>query len=243
VTPAPEALAAAVRHGFEPERNPRRAAGAQAYLKTTMPFYGLSAAVLRRVCRQAFADHPLSTAADWRTAIAVLWDRAEHREDWYAAIELARHKPYQRFLSLALLPLCRRMIREGAWWDTVDAWSVCVGALLERYPDQMNRTLRAWARQDDRWLRRTAIIAQTRRRDQTDLELLAACIEPSLESREFFLRKAIGWALRELAKGNPALVRKLLATYGDRLSPLSRREALKGFAFVERHGLLRHHKR
>ena len=96
------------------------------------------------------------------------------------------------------------------------------------YPDRIKPTLRAWARYDNIWLRRVAIISQTGFKEQTDTVLLYDCIAPSVESTEFYLRKAIGWALREFAKTNPAEVKRYLAAEGDRLAPLSKREALKG---------------
>ena len=99
-------------------------------------------------------------------------------------------------------------------------------------------TLRAWSRHENLWLRRVAIISQISFREQTDVALLRDCIAPSLQSPEFWLRKAIGWALREHAKANPEDVRQYLEAHQTELSPLSRREALKGFTFVKRHGTL-----
>jgi 3-methyladenine DNA glycosylase AlkD len=120
------------------------------------------------------------------------------------------------------------MIVTGAWWDYVDALAAHrVGALLRRFPDPMRETMLEWSRSDDLWKRRTSIICQNRFKAETDLDLLYACIEPSLESREFFLRKAIGWALRQYAWTDPAEVARYVAAHADRLSGLSQREALK----------------
>ncbi len=178
-------------------------------------------------------------AADWRRIIAELWDLATHREERYAAIELAAYPPYQRFISLASLPLYRRMIQEGAWWDYVDSLAHRVAVLLATYPDRIKPTLRAWARHENIWLRRVAIISQIGFREQTDVALLHDCIAPSLGASEFWLRKAIGWALREHAKANPEDVRQYLEAHQAELSPLSRKEALKGFSYVKRRGTLR----
>ena len=87
--------------------------------------------------------------------------------------------------------------------------------------------LREWAVDEDRWLRRTSVIAQLLAKDRTDLDLLSTAIDANLDDRDFFLRKAIGWALRQHARTDPQWVRTFVADRGDRLSPLSRREALK----------------
>ncbi len=236
-------IAKAIRTQLARHKNATAAAGAKAYMKSAMPFYGVAAPQLRKICGEVFAAHPISMAADWRRIIAELWDQATHREERYAAIELAAHPPYQRFISLASLPLYRRMIQEGAWWDYVDSLAHRVAVLLATYPDRIKPTLRAWARHENIWLRLAAIISQISFREQTDVALLQDCIAPSLKAPEFWLRKAIGWALREHAKANPDGVRRYLETHQGELSPLSRREALKGFTFVTRHGTLSKTKR
>ncbi len=119
------------------------------------------------------------------------------------------------------------LIVTGAWWDLVD-WvaSHRVGPLVRAHP-RLKRTMRAWARDRDLWKRRTAIIHQLGFKAETDTGLLVAAIEPSLDRKEFFLRKAIGWALREYAKTDPAWVVAYVEEHRERLSPLSQREALK----------------
>lgn len=232
-------IAKAIRAQLSRHKDPKAAAGAKAYMKSEMPFYGVAAPELRKICGAVFEAHPISMAADWRRIIAELWDLATHREERYAAIELAAYPPYQRFISLASLPLCRRMIQEGAWWDYVDSLAHRVAVLLATYPDRIKPTLRAWARHENIWLRRVAIISQVGFREQTDVGLLHDCIAPSLQAPEFWLRKAIGWALREHAKANPEDVRQYLMAHQADLSPLSRKEAMKGFIFVKKHGTLR----
>jgi len=229
-------LTVPIRAALARAGNPTRAKGAQAYMKSTMPFHGVAVPEMRRLVRDIFDSHPIGMAADWRQAIGDLWDQATHREERYAAIELAAHPPYQRFISLAVLPLYRRMIQEGAWWDLVDGLAARVAVLLATYPDRLKPTLRAWARNDNIWLRRVAIIAQVSFRDATDSQLLWDAIAPSLGSSQFFLRKAIGWALREHAKARPDEVADYLARHGPELSPLSRREAMKGLAHFKRRG-------
>jgi 3-methyladenine DNA glycosylase AlkD len=120
------------------------------------------------------------------------------------------------------------MIVTGAWWDYVDVLATHrLGDLLRAHPASMARTLRGWSRGRDLWKRRSAILAQLHFKQDTDLPLLYSCIEPSLASKEFFLRKAIGWALRQYAWTDPAEVRRYVRANEGHLSPLSRREALK----------------
>jgi 3-methyladenine DNA glycosylase AlkD len=96
----------------------------------------------------------------------------------------------------------------------------------------MRKTMLAWSRCPDMWKRRVSIICQLKRREETDLDLLYACIEPSIASKEFFLRKAIGWALREVAWTNPEEVIRYVSQNESRLSGLSQREALKNVARI-----------
>ena len=123
------------------------------------------------------------------------------------------------------------MITTGAWWDYVDSIaSQRIGELLQRYPKEMRAILRNWAASDDIWKRRSAILAQLKFKGDTDLKLLYACIQPSLARPEFFLRKGIGWALRQHAWTDPKEVIRYVKANEQRLSPLSKREALKNLS-------------
>lgn len=157
-----------------------------------------------------------------------LWREATHREERYAAIELCAARRYRAFDSLEMLPVYEEMIVTGAWWDYVDAISTHrLGGLLRAHPTPMKRTIRAWSRCDDLWKRRSAILSQLHFKSETDLDLLYECIERAVDEKEFFLRKAIGWALREYSKTDAAEVRRYVKANRARLSPLSQREALK----------------
>ncbi len=123
------------------------------------------------------------------------------------------------------------MIVSGAWWDYVDELATHrIGPLLALYQEPMRATMLAWSRDANLWKRRTAIICQVGFKATTDEELLYACIAPNLGDRDFFIRKAIGWALREYAKTRPDAVRRYVREHEDALSPLSRREATKHLA-------------
>jgi 3-methyladenine DNA glycosylase AlkD len=208
---------------------PDRAAGAQAYMKSEMPFLGVSAVPLRQVCRRVFADHPIPSAAGWRRETLSVWRKARFREERYAAIELTGARAYRGYQDLAALPMYEEMITSGAWWDYVDALAIHrVGEFLLRdFPSKMKAEMRRWSRDADMWKRRTSILCQITFKADIDLALLYDCIRPSLDSREFFLRKAIGWALRQHGWTDPAEVRRYVREHQDELSGLSRREALK----------------
>ncbi|MGY1751153.1 DNA alkylation repair protein [Modestobacter sp. SYSU DS0511] len=219
------ALVGDVRGALAAAGDPERGRALQAYLKTTEPCLGVRLPEVRRIVRDAAAAHPPRSAADIGAAAELLWRDAGNREERHAAIALTG-LPAAR-TAVELLPLYREMITTGAWWDLVDGVQPRVRDLLLAFPGQLRPVLRDWARDPDRWLRRSAITAQLGARERTDTALLAEVIEVNVADPEFFVRKAIGWALRDLAKTDPAWVRQFLAEHGDELSPLSRREAAK----------------
>jgi 3-methyladenine DNA glycosylase AlkD len=225
---ATTALRATLRRALEAVADPVKALAMQAYMKSSMPYLGVTAPLVRAACRRVFADHPLPSAAAWQRAVLGLWRNAGFREERYAAIALSGDRRARAFQTPAALRVYEEMIVTGAWWDYVDELAIHrVGPLLRAYPGPVARTMRAWSRSPDLWKRRSAILCQNSFKDGTDLDLLYACIEPSLASSEFFLRKAIGWALRQYAWTDPRAVAGWVRAHEDRLSPLSRREALK----------------
>jgi 3-methyladenine DNA glycosylase AlkD len=120
------------------------------------------------------------------------------------------------------------LIVTGAWWDFVDVIaSARLGPLLRQYPGRMRTKILQWSRGRNLWKRRSAILCQLTFKSETDLDLLYSAIEPSLGSKEFFLQKAIGWALRQYAWTDPREIRRYVRANADRLSALSKREALK----------------
>jgi 3-methyladenine DNA glycosylase AlkD len=126
------------------------------------------------------------------------------------------------------MKMYEELIITGAWWDYVDdIASHRVGPILRDHPAPMRRRMLTWSKSSNLWKRRTAILCQLGFKAETDLELLYACIAPSLDSREFFLQKAIGWALRQYAWTDGGEVKKYVRLNHTRLSALSRREALK----------------
>jgi len=208
--------------------DPAKAGPMQAYMKSSMPFLGIHAPKLRTACRTVFVRFPLESPAVWQEVLGVLWRTAQYREERYAALELAGYKRYRHFEMMAIFPLYEEMITTGAWWDYVDPIAAHrVGTLLSLYPSPMKVQMRLWARDENMWKRRTAILCQLTFKHDTDVRLLYDCLEPSLREREFFLRKAIGWALRQYARVDPEEVIRYVKVRRQDLSLLSQREALK----------------
>lgn len=204
-------------------------------MKSAMPYHGVASPEMRTICRIVLDEHRLGSAIEWRDEALGIWRGAKFREERYAAIVLTGHRYYSEFQTLDTLPMYEELIVTGAWWDYVDSVAPHrIGEiLLRRHPAKMKKIMRAWSHDDDMWKRRTSIICQLTFKHETDLELLYDCIEPSLASREFFLRKAIGWALRQYAWTDPDEIRRYVAARADRLSPLSIREALKNVGPLE----------
>ena len=224
--PAP--LGTLLRERLREAADPARAPGMQAYMKSAMPYLGVPAVPLRKVCRAVFGSLSWTDSGAWQHDVLALWRGAAFREERYAAIELTGVRAAGAFQRLDALPLYEEMIVAGAWWDYVDAVATQrLWTLFDNEGAAMKRAMLAWSTDANMWKRRGAILCQIKAKEETDLDFLYACIEPSLDSKEFFLRKAIGWALRQYAWTDAAEVRRYVAAHADRLSGLSRREALK----------------
>ncbi|HEX2130653.1 MAG TPA: DNA alkylation repair protein [Actinophytocola sp.] len=220
-------LVTAVRTELAALADPSRAPGMQRYMKSEMPFRGVPAPQRRELARRLFAAHPLSDVAAWRATVLSLWREAEFREERYVAVDLTGWRAYRSWQTPLVLPLYEELIVTGAWWDHVDELaSRRIGPLLRAHRAAVTPVLRRWAVDADLWKRRTSIICQLGAKEDTDTDLLASSIEANLDDRDFFVRKGIGWALRQFARSEPAWVRAFVDDHPG-LSPLSRREALK----------------
>ncbi|WP_251445873.1 DNA alkylation repair protein [Microbacterium sp. USTB-Y] len=215
-------LAAEIRENLRAAADPALAPGQQAYMKSAMPFLGVRVPETRRLATQAARG--VADVDELREAALDLWREAEYREERYAAQALMALRPLRGLLDL--LDVHEEMIRTGAWWDHVDEVAHRLADLLDAHPDELAVELRVWADDEDFWIRRAAIIAQLQRKDRVDHALLSDVIEANLGDGEFFIRKAIGWALRDHARADPDWVRAFVDAHPG-LSPLSRREALK----------------
>jgi 3-methyladenine DNA glycosylase AlkD len=205
--------------------NPEKAAPMAAYMKTDQPFYGVQKPGRTAIFNEMIDRFASGDRDDYRTAVLALWGQP-HREEQYLAIGYA--KAFPRYITLSSVPLYRRLIVEGAWWDFVDDIATSlVGSVLRNQRDPMTPKIRAWIDDRDLWLRRTAIIGQLGHKEDTDESLLFDACVARLGEEEFFIRKAIGWALREYAKTNPEAVRSFVLDHRGEMSGLSFREATK----------------
>ena len=217
-------LRAALKAAADPAKAPQMTA----YMKNIQPYHGVTAPVQRQVFREVFKDVTFADAAAWRTTVLHIWRNAKFREERYAVMALCHGGRVAAFQTMEALPVYEELIVTGAWWDVVDhIASNFIGGLLKKHPKPMTHKMLLWSKSDDMWKRRTSILCQLKFNENTDLDLLYACIEPSIESKEFFLRKAIGWALRQHAKSDPNEIRRYVRANETRLSGLSKREALK----------------
>lgn len=220
-------LIEAIRTGLRAASDPARAPQMQAYMKSAMPFLGVRVPDVRELVRELARERPFRTLDALRDTTLGLWRAAGHREERYAATALLHVPSARRLRAPSMLTTHRELIVTGAWWDHVDEVSHRVGELLAGWPHEVRPELLDWTRADDRWLRRAAIICQLGAKDATDLDLLEAAILANAADRDFFVRKAIGWALRDYARTDEGWVREFVAAHRDDLSPLSRREAGK----------------
>ena len=233
-------LIAEVRAALKKVANPAKAPQMQAYMKSAMPYRGVSSPEQKAIWKAVFAAHPLSSSAQWQRVALTLWREATFREERYGAIALTGLRQYAAHRTMASIPMFEEMIVSGAWWDFVDAIAGRqLGDVLRAEPTPMSKLMRRWSRDPHMWKRRSAILCQLGFKRETDLKLLYDCIEPNLEDHstrespgslmasQFFIRKAIGWALRQYAWSDPGEVKRYVKANRTRLSNLSMREALK----------------
>lgn len=207
--------------------DPDSAAAMQRYMKTDMPFFGVKRPVARPIERAAIRAFVPEGRDDWEAGVRALW-AGPQRELKYAAISYLKGFPRRKFLQPPSVPLLEALIRDGAWWDLVDDLAANgVGVVLRHHREWMTPVLQRWIRDDDVWVRRTAILAQLKHRDDTDVELLFGFCRARAHEKSFWIRKAIGWALRSHARTDADAVRAFLAEHDQMLSGLSKREASK----------------
>ncbi|MCT7354825.1 DNA alkylation repair protein [Streptomyces sp. 15-116A] len=209
---------------YLPAADPERAGAIRAYMKDIAPFLGLTAPIRRALDRTVVEGLPLPDEADC-TAIALrCWDLPEREYRYFAVDYLRRHV---RRCSSGFLPVVRRLVTTEPWWDTVDLLAAHVVGPLVTADPKLTAVMDEWIADDDLWLARTALLHQLRYKERTDTErLFGYCLRQSGHP-DFFIRKAVGWCLREYAKTDPEAVRAFVAEHRERLAPLSVREALK----------------
>ncbi|HVT57190.1 MAG TPA: DNA alkylation repair protein [Thermoanaerobaculia bacterium] len=219
-------LVAEIEASLRPLGSPRRAAGEKAYLKSDLEFLGIGTPALRSAARAWLAARPAIDRTTLTRLAVALW-RVEIHELRAFAIEVLLAR--QELLRAPDLARLEWMLRRSRSWAYVDAIAIrLVGPLVERTPRLAGR-LDRWSADPDFWLRRSALLALLLplRRGGGDWERFVGFADAMLEEREFFIRKAIGWVLREVSKKRPELVRAFVEPRRGRLSSVTLREAVK----------------
>ena len=204
--------------------DPGRAVAMRAYMRDQFPFLGIPGPLQKTLTREVLAGLAKPAEADLRAVALGCWALPEREYQYFACGWLRRHA---KVCSAEFIDTARHLIVTKPWWDTVDALAAhLVGPLVTRHPELVS-TMDAWIEDEDMWLVRTAILHQLGYKEATDAARLFRYCTAQLEHRDFFIRKAIGWALREYGKTDPAGVRAYVRAHESRLSALSVREALK----------------
>ena len=204
---------------------PENAIPMAAYMKTDMPFYGVKKPDRSQIVRLVRQRYSIADFESYQRTVVGLWV-LPHREEKYLAIQIAQ--AYPEWITIEAIDLYERLIREGAWWDLVDDVAIrLVGRVLLDDRPIVQKTMDRWIEDPDLWIRRTAIISQIKHKDRTDHCRLFSYCKRRADESEFFIRKGIGWALREYSKSDPDRVARFLTRNRDRLSPLSYREGAK----------------
>ena len=222
-----------VRAALKPLRNAERAAGARAYMRNRFVYIGISTPRRRAAVAALIRGFKPATAEELRAAAEGLWACTEREYQYVAADLLARH---QAALSLDDLPWLLELAQKKSWWDTVDCLVKVVGKVVRRSGTKGVRAMERAVRHKDFWVRRIAMLHQLSWRDECDTERLFAFAELLAAEKEFFIRKAIGWALRDYAWHDWRAVENFLKTSEGKFSGLTVREAGKNFAKLRRGG-------
>ena len=208
---------------FRANRNPKIAVQMETYMRNQFRFLGIKAPGRRELLRPFLLKENRPPLNDLNQVVKHLWENSE-REYQFIAMEIANK--YNKAFTADFFELFEYMITTKSWWDTVDyVASNLVGGLVKRFPKEGMKQISRWRKNDNLWLRRTCIIFQLKYKDQVDEPLLFSLIEENITHPDFFIRKAIGWALRQYGKYNPEAILTFINNH--ELSGLSKREALK----------------
>lgn len=220
---------------FRQQSHPENAKTMSRYMREQFIFIGIQTPLRRELSkpyfqleRQKMKQQAADSSIDW-DFIWACWQAPEREFQALAADYL---NLLQNYLQAEDLKRLKELITWKSWWDSVDSLVKIVGKLAHQ-SEEMKAQLLAWSQADNIWLRRTSIIHQLGMKEETDTELLATCIQNNFNTQEFFINKAIGWALRDYAKVNEAWVRAFLMAHRSQLAPLSWREASKHLAMNE----------
>ena len=215
-------------------KNPDKIEGMENYMRNKFKFLGLQAAERRKLSREYLnplakkakagysTEQPDRSVVDW-DVLFTLWELPE-REFQLTGIDYL--KRVQQYLVLDDFEYLKQLVLTKSWWDTVDFLSKNIGAIVIKEPDLIE-TMKTWSLETNIWLRRVSILHQLSLKEKTNTKLLEEVILNNINDEEFFIQKAIGWALREYAKTDENWIINFIEQYQNQLSALSYREAIK----------------
>jgi len=213
-----------LRKLFKQNENPVQAVSMKKYMRDQFEYLGVKSPQSAALMKDFIKEHGLPPIAQLGEISHDLWSLPQ-REFQYAAISLIGK--FEKKVEPNFITTIEYLLVTKSWWDTVDMLAGhAVGTQFKRFPDVREKYLKNWRKSDNFWLRRTNLLFQLGYKKETDFNLLCELIHENLGSDEFFINKAIGWALRQYARTNPTPVKKFVKATKD-LNPLSRREALK----------------
>jgi 3-methyladenine DNA glycosylase AlkD len=208
---------------LEKNANPNIALEQKAYMRNQFEYYGLKTTERREIQKPFFIKQFLPKKDDLGEFIMVLWEKPQ-RDFQYFSQELAYK--YLNQLAIKDIELFEYMVTHKSWWDTVDFIAAkLMGQYFIKFPEQRAIYVKKWIASNNIWLQRCALLFQLKYKENLDTALLGSIINSLLESKEFFINKAIGWILREFSKTNPTWVKEFAGKTA--LSSLSKREALR----------------
>jgi 3-methyladenine DNA glycosylase AlkD len=226
-TPLADEIMDRLSRVYEDARDPDRAAQMAAYMRDQFPFLGIPGPAQRTLTREVLSGLGRPREEDLAAVALACWERAQREYQYFACGWLRRHA---RACGPGFIDLARHLIVTRSWWDTVDTLAAhLVGTLVAQHPELV-ATTDAWLTDDDRWLVRAALLHQLTCKEATDAKRLFRYCAQQAGHPDFFVRKAIGWALREYAKTDPGSVRTFVATHQTRMAALSVRVALKNLS-------------
>jgi len=214
------------RNSYQLHSNLSESTAMSAYMKNLFPFYGIKKPLRKRLDMTLLSKDNLASISNWQELVKELWNE-EEREMHYLALGLI--DKFKKQWTANDIELMEWLVINKSCWDSVDHLAAnVIGPLVLKYPELHNDMI-AWNKSENMWIQRCSILYQLKYRMNTRTDILESTILNCIDSKEFFLRKAIGWSLREYAKYNSKWVLDFVAQNKDQLSGLSTREALKHF--------------
>lgn len=202
--------------------DPELARQMESYMRNKFKFYGLKTPERRKSYHDLIKLEKANKKIDWKFLDQAWAD--EHREAQYFVCDYLI--ALEKYLKFENIDHIFNYVKSKQWWDTIDSLIKPIGKLGLR-DERVNELMLAWSKDDDFWVRRVAIEHQLLRKDKMNVELLNAILENNLGSSEFFINKAIGWALRDYSKTNPNWVENFIRKHHTEMATLSIKEGRK----------------